>query len=380
MKSNTAAIIVLALLFSAQNPAQIFPVGQKETPIRVLSLDGGGIRGVLEAYYLMQIEAAAKKPIHELFDIIAGTSTGGIIALGLTIPNKSGAARFSAEELYDLYATKGESFFKKTWSFLGLKKAKYSASALEYELKSYFNEASLKEALTPVLITSYSLNHESGVLFFSEKARQDPLVWDFPAWLVARATSAAPTYYEPLAVEVPKGTGHMGNLTDGGLYRNNPALLAYLEAKELYPDREIEVYSLGTGRLEKPIPEERGRGMLSWIAPVIHHMFVGVSQGDSDALHRLLNHGPSKHYFRINTRLDTGHEQLDDTTKWNMDYLNKKARSVVQTTQFRSMVAHLLERDIETVWFPLRENGHNLVPSKNVKEDPFVLIPNNEAS
>lgn len=363
--------VVLAVILCSVSHAE---------PVRVLSLDGGGIRGMLEAYYLMQIEAAAKKPIHELFELIAGTSTGGIIALGLTIPDDSGKPRFTSEELYNLYATKGKTIFQETWHFYGLLREKFSAAGLEKELQSYFGESKLKDALTDVAVTSYSMTHESGVLFSSRNAKQNPAHYNYPVWQVARATSAAPTYFKPFFMDIPLGSGESNNLIDGGLYRNNPALLAYLEAREMFPGREIEVYSFGTGRAEKPIADEKSRGALSWIAPVLHHMFVAVSQGDSDALHRLLNDGAVKRYFRINTRLDSKHDALDDSSKENITYLASQARKVVRTKQFRSLVAQLLQRDVKKVLFPLRENGHDLVPTDAEDEDPFVLVPNNEAS
>lgn len=345
-------------------------------PVRVLALDGGGIRGMLEAYYLMQLEAAAKKPAYQMFDLIAGTSTGGLIALGLTMPSKDGQPIFTAEQLYDLYAMRGDTIFQKTWHFLGLSGPQYKASALEQELKSYFADVTLRRALTPVLVTAYNLTHESGVLFSSAEARKDPDSFDYPAWLVARATSAAPTYFEPLRLEVPKGAGREDVLVDGGLYRNNPALLAYLKAREMFPNREIEVYSFGTGRSERPVNIDAPvKGATGWVGPVLHHMFVAVSQGDSEALHHLLNQGGKEtNYFRINTRLEAGRDSLDDTSKSTIAYLEQMARKVVNTKQFRTMAANLLERKVEDMRFPLREHGRDLVP-QGKNEEPFVLIP-----
>lgn len=314
---------------------------------RVLSLDGGGIRGILEARYLEAIEAAAQQPASKIFDVISGTSTGGLIALGLTMP-KDGKPLFTAAQLVEFYQKKGNTIFYTSWpKWLnrGLTGPRYDESSLEGELQAMFGETTmLSQALIPVLVTAYNLGTESGLLFWSVDAKEHKETLDFPVWKVGRATSAAPTFFKPLEVEYPSGTGHKVLLVDGGLFRNNPSLFAYLKAKEIYPNDEIEVYSFGTGRAVKPVnAKSSAQGSAQWLSPVLHHMFVAVSQGDSDALSLMLNLPGKEHrYFRINTRLDVGRDRMDDISERNIQYLLSRADKVMLSKQFHDMVLHIL--------------------------------------
>src|SRR5690349_4100610 len=127
-------------------------------PIRVLALDGGGIRGVIPATVLAELERRCNKPIAALFDLIAGTSTGGILALGLTAPDAAnpGQPRHSANDLVALYAQKGSVIFRRSLlhtliTLFGLLGNKYPVRGLEETLKSYFGDSELKDAVSEVL-------------------------------------------------------------------------------------------------------------------------------------------------------------------------------------------------------------------------------------
>ena len=183
--------------------------------VRVLSIDGGGIRGVIPALVLAEIERLSGRPAAALFDLIAGTSTGGIIALGVTVPDPSASEhpRWSAQELARLYEEEGPKIFhhsllRTVETADGLLVEKYAASGLEAALERYMGEARLPEALTDVLVTSYDIQRHEPFFFksFSPRphATPDPSAdrgespaapaqpADYPMKLVARATSAAP--------------------------------------------------------------------------------------------------------------------------------------------------------------------------------------------
>src|SRR6266404_6935173 len=170
---------------------------------KILSIDGGGIRGILPAMVLQEIERRTKKPIATLVDLIAGTSTGGILALGLTKPNPRDPRlpQYSAAELTALYEENGETIFPHhTWAMIrSLIEDRYPADGLEGVLGKYFGTTRLSEAVSPVLVTSYDIEKRDPFMFKSSKARTDP-EHDFPMAHVARATSAAPTYFEPARV------------------------------------------------------------------------------------------------------------------------------------------------------------------------------------
>src|SRR5215204_3709350 len=137
---------------------------------KVLSIDGGGIRGIIPAMVLAEIERLTGKRIAEMFDLVAGTSTGGILALGLTKPGQDGKPQYSAKKLIDLYETEGGKIFSiPVWhqihSVGGVAEEKYPATGIEEVAKEYFGELRLAEALTEVLVTAYEIE-KRGPWFF----------------------------------------------------------------------------------------------------------------------------------------------------------------------------------------------------------------------
>jgi patatin-like phospholipase/acyl hydrolase len=125
---------------------------------KVLSIDGGGIRGIIPAMVLAEIEERTGKPIYETFDLIAGTSTGGILALGLAVPGDGGKPRYTARELIELYEEEGSSIFSgRAGTIRNLFEERYPSASVEEVLERYFGEARLKDALTTVFVTGYEI-------------------------------------------------------------------------------------------------------------------------------------------------------------------------------------------------------------------------------
>ncbi len=147
---------------------------------------------------LAEIEKRTEQPIAGLFDLVAGTSTGGIIALGLTIPRCPGAPLYSAQRFVELYEHEGARIFHRSllramFAVDNLTWKKYSSSGVEQVLEEYFGDSRLRDAATDVVITSYEIERRFPFFFKSRSARKRP-DYDFLARDVARATSAAPTY------------------------------------------------------------------------------------------------------------------------------------------------------------------------------------------
>ena len=193
---------------------------------RVLALDGGGIRGLIPAQVLDEIEKHMNRPISALFDLVAGTSTGGILALGLTKPDANGKPQFTAQDMCNLYLTEGttifpHSMFQEVKSLHGLMDARYPAEPLEQLLSQRFGDTMLSKALTEVVIPSYDLSGPGPFFFKREYAQDESQNWDVRMALVARATSAAPTYFDPAVVPAADGRGDHA-LVDGGTFANNP--------------------------------------------------------------------------------------------------------------------------------------------------------------
>jgi patatin-like phospholipase/acyl hydrolase len=272
---------------------------------------------------LAEIEKRTNKPISELFHLIAGTSTGGIITLGLTKPDSKGKPQYKASDLVELYQREGKAIFARSlihrFRALGfILREKYPARGIEKVLTGYFAETRLKETLTEVLITAYNTESRDSWFFKSVKAK-DPAhpEADFLMKDVARATSAAPTYFSPAKLKTDSFVDYY-SLIDGGVFANNPAMCAYVEAVSRYKETrdEILIVSLGTGEMTRPLPYVKVRHWgARWAQPILDVVFDGVSDTVDYQLRQLLpptNDG-SNRYYRFQVRLDRDNDKMDTT-------------------------------------------------------------------
>jgi patatin-like phospholipase/acyl hydrolase len=306
-------------------------------PFKILSLDGGGIRGVIPAVVLTALESRLKRPVAEAFDLVAGTSTGGILALGLTKPSADGTPAFSAEELVELYAEHGHEIFSRSvWhrarAFGNAVEEKYSAEDLEGVLEHYFADAMLSAATTDVLVTAYEIESRTPWFFSSHAAQANPETHDFAMKQVARATSAAPTYFEPLKLET-QGAPDYWAFVDGGVFANNPAMCAVAEAFNTYKADELLVVSIGTGAQTRRIPydEAAGWGLIGWARPILDVVFDGVSDTVDYQVKQICRSTTEvERYFRFQTPLDIGNDNMDDASATNIHALKLQAERLVE--------------------------------------------------
>jgi hypothetical protein len=324
---------------------------EKTETARVLSIDGGGIRGIIPAIVLKRLEELTGRPTSDMFDLLAGTSTGGIITLALTVPSsKGGGPRYSAADLVELYESKGPDIFSASgWHKLAalgnLMDEKYGAQGLERVLGDYFGDTMLKDALTRVMVTSYDIERRAPYFFKSFKAAHDPdrdhLMAD-----AARATSAAPTYFSP--AELDQDRHNYRALVDGGVFVNNPAMCAYVEARRLFPDaRDYLVVSLGTGELTRPIlpADAGGWGLAGWARPLLGVVFDGVADAVDYQLRRLCIDPEAgvESYHRFQTELAEGSDDMDDVTPGNVRILRLRAEQMVdrQESELQTLATKL---------------------------------------
>lgn len=292
--------------------------------MRVLSIDGGGIRGIIPALVLADLERRTGRRTWELFDLVAGTSTGGILACALTLP---GEVR-SADELVKLYVEEGPAIFarplvREVSTLRGLAEERYADGGLVDALRRYLGDARLRDARRDVLVTSYDL--EAREPFFFKSWREDSGA-DARAADAARATAAAPTYFEPLLLTVG---GRRRSLVDGGVFATNPAMCAYAEARRLRPDEDVRLVSLGTGRLTRPIrhADAASWGLVQWVRPVLDVVFDGVADTVEYQLRQLLG-DERTHRFQI--ELEGASDDLDDASPGNLDALVSLGRELVR--------------------------------------------------
>lgn len=299
--------------------------------MRILSIDGGGIRGLIPTVVLTEIERRTGRRIADLFDLIAGTSTGGLLACALTAPSAEAPSipRFAAADLSDLYETEGPNIFsrsllKRITSVEGLLDERYEDTGLDRALRTYLQDTRLSEALTPILVTAYDIEARAAFFFRSARAVGDPAS-DFSMVDVARATSAAPTYFEPVGVTDAAGARRYP-LVDGGVFAINPAMCAYADVPD--PGGIELIASLGTGKLTRPIElrKARGWGQLEWVRPLIDVVFDGVADTVDFQLSKLL---PGGDYVRLQVELRRSSDDLDDAGERNLVLLREEAEALI---------------------------------------------------
>jgi hypothetical protein len=310
---------------SSSRPDRLRPASNQRPEsfsFRILSIDGGGIRGVIPALVLEKLEALladalAAAPsdstrrwqgigsprIADCFHLIAGTSTGGLLAAGLTTTGPDGRPKLTAADAANVYTTHGPrifhtSFIRKVMRGFGLIAPKYPLSQLQTELEDpdVIGNGLLKDARTGVLILSFDTSIP-GLRYFTRwgepGAGSDPTTPTQTMVEVALATAAAPTYFDPEALAGSR-------LIDGGVYAGNPALaaitLALRRTTEPIPrgPRDLFMMSLGTGAWSEPL-HYGGGGILGWLWPrrggeaLLEAMLGGSGDFANEAAHMLLN-------------------------------------------------------------------------------------------
>ena len=289
--------------------------------MRVLSIDGGGIRGLIPALVLTELERRSGRRVFELFDLIAGTSTGGILACALCAPQPLPAA-----ELVTLYEDEGpkifdRNVFQRIRSGEGLIDERYDADALDRALERFLADKRLAEARPDLLVPAYNMTEPGPYFFKTRKARENPGQEDFPLSVVARATAAAPTYFEPLEVNEVA-------LVDGGVFAGNPAMSAFAEVLRFQPTAEVLLLSLGTGQRtrKRTFDQIKDWGLVEWAKPILDVVFDGMSDVVDYQLEHALADG---RYWRLQTELDLASDDLDDASEGNLRLLRRHGEDLI---------------------------------------------------
>ena len=297
--------------------------------MKVLCIDGGGIRGLIPAIVLAEIERRTGRRIADMVDLIAGTSTGGILACGLTRPGPDGKPFFTANELADIYVQEGPKIFhrslaKRITSVDGWIDERYDDDGLNAALERYLADTRLSDALTDVFVTAYDIHDRFAFFFRSARARTDP-TYDFPMVRATRATAAAPSYFEPAEVTDVAGA-RTYPLVDGGVYAVNPSMCAYADVVRAGAELEL-MLSLGTGEQTRAytFEETRSWGQLEWARPVLDIVFDGVANTiDFEAVTLM-----GQRYVRLQPPLGAASDDLDDASPENLAALTAQAEKLI---------------------------------------------------
>lgn len=272
---------------------------------KILSLDGGGIKGFFSAAVLAHLENDFNIKIVDYFDLIVGTSTGGIIALAL-------GKGLSANEILNFYVKEGPEIFKKD-NFQGLKNlmtAAYSTDRYERILKKCLGDTLLGHSKIRLVVPSYNL--DTGEVYLFKTAHHERFRRDYKEymWKIARATSAAPTYFE-----VSKSIDS-SRLIDGGVWANNPSMVAVVEAITILGKTVDNLYLFNLGATQdlsnRPQVLDKG-GLWAWKNDIVEVVFEAQSAGIASQMDLLLGNN----YLRLCPKVPQDIFKLDsiDETK-----------------------------------------------------------------
>jgi patatin-like phospholipase/acyl hydrolase len=315
-----------------------------ESKFRILSIDGGGLRGLVPAMLALELEkrvaeeSGESRPLCDYFHMFAGTSTGGLISLGLTARGEDGEPSMTTTELVGLYTKQGPHIFPTRFrclrALLGMFRPKFSNRGLRRAVEDGIGTSPLSEALRDVVITSYDMTKHEPRFFKRWKARvpdePDPTMAD-----AAMATASAPTYLPPWELD---GSA----LVDGGVFAANPTFAAIAEAlRRQEPPGPLNlddlfVVSFGTGFYKaafKPKPL-RTWGALSWVRPrgsepaLMRAMIDGQTSSADYWAATVLNRG-ARRYIRIESQLAADVE-MDDARRKTLEKLEGYGKKLIK--------------------------------------------------
>jgi predicted acylesterase/phospholipase RssA len=357
---------------------------------RILSIDGGGARGMIPAVILKEVERRSGRRVSQLFDRICGTSTGAILACGLATPQSAGSATpmFHAREIVEIYRTLGEEIFSRgsfaetvlqpmdelldrqvTWIATHAKQALdtvhdvwerlnkplHDVHKLAYMLYEYLGDLKLKDALTELFVYAYDIGSRTPEILGSTESSIPGArnYANFRMYQAATASSAAVPFFAPYTVwknpttpvRIPMpllsgmdlyppavGSGDNFDLIDGGNGGlGNPALFATIEDTQASAGRNKMILSLGTGHFSQPVPSAaKNWGFVQWLGQggeLLKSMFDGEADVTDMALRQILEKDVS--YFRWQPSIPESLAFLDEGSREDMNALEDVAQAFI---------------------------------------------------
>lgn len=291
---------------------------------RILSIDGGGLRGVVPLTILKKVEELTGKPIWQSFDLIAGTSTGGLITSSLTMrdAHDPGQSKYSLDDILNIYLTRGREIFPPRSTRIGefletiddTLHPKFGEEGIDRVFRDVCGEARIADALTHMMVCAYDLTNNIP-LFFKSRAAKQNAAQNISIYDICRATSAGPTYLPAYECYYPKDDHDPKRLCiDGGVYVNNPSLAAlsefskyhhqygYGNANEDINYRDVFVLSVGTGTYAGRITPEQAKhkGEIFWATRITDVMMRGVNKTTDYHMNEMMEPG---NYLRLSINI-----------------------------------------------------------------------------
>jgi patatin-like phospholipase/acyl hydrolase len=260
---------------------------------KILSINGGGCRGIIPAHILDYVEKRTGKPIWTMFDMVTGTSTGGILTCGITSPYN-----YTMENMVDLYKKEASNIFRKRLiPYVG---STYKLEGLTSTMEKYFKNSLFGQAKTRAIVYGRDTLNRQNLVFKSYSPEWNELA----VKTIASATAAAPSYF-PAVIFNHNNSARVA--VDGGLFANNPSLLAIEEANQLgFEDKDIIILNMGTGYTTSKPVVRANPNILSVATDVIDEMFDASSLAAINAC----KNSKAK-YKRIDLELDPKKADMD---------------------------------------------------------------------
>ena len=329
----------------------------------ILSIDGGGIRGIVPAAILDYIERKIQEiqgdnriRIGNLMDLVAGTSTGSIVGSLMLLPSDTSPwAKYTMKEIVDLYFSLGQVVFKpdfkhniKTiWGLIG---PKFPASNIENPLLLQYEHYKLKDLVRPCLFTGYDIDKR--VVNVYTNMDIDHKYAEYYVKDIVRGSTAIPSYFPPAYF---KEGIDVNTIVDGGVFAGNPSMMAYIEAfktifgqadnvAELNPN-QVLLISMGTGfapRTKYTYNEAKRWGKAQWLSPILNVMTSAVTDITDYEMSMVFKSVlRSDNYKRINPPLTHSVQPSTDASKENMTNLLKDAKDYIENNkEYLNLIAH----------------------------------------
>ena len=297
---------------------------------RILSISGGGVRGIVPAEILANFEELSGKKITDMFDYIIGTSVGGILAAALTVPTKDGGLKYSSKDVLEMMMTSGSQIFPpaKFYKFK-LLAAAYDRDPLDAFLKDKFGDLRFNETAIPISMVSYSVELGEPRTWSTLRAKNNTndnhFVRDG-----AGATSAAPTFFSPKQTKSPDGRD-MTDI-DGAIFANSPTMIGVTELAQFLgvEPKDVMIVSLGTGKFDTGFQPSSfaPKGPLYW--GVVHKIATDHMMQASEMADVVQASNLAKNFFRINPPLSPSMQQMDNISPANLQHLKEAATSYAE--------------------------------------------------
>ncbi|MEE9254187.1 MAG: patatin-like phospholipase family protein [Pseudomonadales bacterium] len=275
---------------------------------RVLALDASGVRVLATARFLARLEAQLPKPLHATFDLVVGVSSGAILACAI------GVMRLRARETSDLFSAQKlrEIYDRTAWERPGdliQRTPRYDGKNKRRALKQFFGDSYLSDASRHTVLITYDVEVRRPLMLTNRGKKR------IRAFDAADAASALPLYFPTVRV-------NNRWLIDASPIVGSATMSAYGEARNLWPDHEIKLLSVGSGAATRSIPGKQSRsfGVLGWI----DHDLLGIAM-DTGLVDRQARQLLGPNYLRVNSDLADVKDELDDTTRQNLDALTRLA-------------------------------------------------------